>query len=90
MPNNNDLGLDRPEPPEGKPAAYNCEHGPSNVPCLCHYATAMATGQPQPKTLPNNWYEHVGTTKTVTRVVDGIPLEVEVPEDGGMTDSVNL
>lgn len=61
MPKNDDpaLQLDRPAPPDGLPAAYSCEHGASNVPCLCHYATAMVTGEPTPKTMPNNWHEDV-------------------------------
>lgn len=48
--------LDRPEPPEGLPAHYVCEHGSSNRPCLCHYATAMLTGQPLPTVQPDDWH----------------------------------
>lgn len=47
---------DRPEPPEGLPGYYACDHGVSNVPCLCHFIVAASTGQPAPETQPDDWH----------------------------------
>ncbi len=49
--------LERPEPKHGLPAAFSCEHGASNVPCICHYTAAAVTGQPQPHTQADDWYK---------------------------------
>lgn len=47
---------DRPAPPEGLPACYSCEHGASNVPCICHYAVAMALNQAPPQVVEDDWH----------------------------------
>lgn len=54
------LQLDRPKVAEGMLAAYSCQHGQSNTPCLCHYATAMIVGDAMPKVMPDDWHERVG------------------------------
>lgn len=66
--------LDRPTVPEGLVAHFSCEHGQSNTPCLCHYATAMLTGQPLPTTQPDNWHELVPAGSGFTDAADITPI----------------
>lgn len=58
--NNEPPPFDRPEPPEPGTAAYTCEHGASNVPCICHMVVAQRLGDPRPQTMPDDWHHFAG------------------------------
>lgn len=58
--------FERPAPPDGLPGYYTCEHGVSNVPCICHMVVAMHVGDPRPVTQPDDWHHFAGGEGGIT------------------------